>query len=265
VETVFCPRCNKRYEVSDDLVGRQLRCSNAACRHVFTLAVSAAQSPVGAYSNPPAARPPPPRPAISTGSAGSPSSSPANMPPVPDAYAQNSAPDNPYAYLGPIVPSSDGAAESHASVAAKRPLGLVWIVFYFAISGALTVFLALAAMFATGFAAGLADTAFSHPHERDVAVFVMVLLQLLALAVLHLGILLIVACYGLWTFRRWGLTLANTLLVIEIVLHVLALVLGGVSKVLGPSEIVMNFASLGVCVAILTYLSGSPYLKQNCT
>ena len=42
-----CPRCQHRYQGSDNLVGKEVRCKNAGCQHVFNVvaeeaAVSAA-------------------------------------------------------------------------------------------------------------------------------------------------------------------------------------------------------------------------------
>ena len=54
----LCPKCRKKYVVSDSLAGKQARCKNEACRQVFTIPGGAASAP--APAPPTAAKPAPP-------------------------------------------------------------------------------------------------------------------------------------------------------------------------------------------------------------
>ena len=58
----LCPKCQKKYVVSDALAGKQAQCKNEACRQVFTVGGGAASAPAAA--TPPKPVPPtPPKPA----------------------------------------------------------------------------------------------------------------------------------------------------------------------------------------------------------
>jgi hypothetical protein len=56
----LCPKCQKRYVVSDSLVGKQARCKNQSCGEAFTIAPNAAGKPMPVQPVPMAIRITPP-------------------------------------------------------------------------------------------------------------------------------------------------------------------------------------------------------------
>lgn len=80
---ISCPRCQKKYAVSDDMAGRQVRCKNATCQQVFSV------------------------PAASGIHTGSPGPLPTGMPPMPDADNASTPADEPWAFLSePDTPTA---------------------------------------------------------------------------------------------------------------------------------------------------------------
>jgi uncharacterized membrane protein (UPF0136 family) len=89
----------------------------------------------------------------------------------------------------------------------RRPPGLVLVVLWLAIDGVLSLI------------AGIIGLVASDPISSKIV--------MLAALLLSIGIVLLVAAYGLWTLQRWGLRLTKVILVISIVVGVLDVALGG--------------------------------------
>ena len=87
----------------------------------------------------------------------------------------------------------------------------------------------------------------------------MALMEFIGLLLLHYGLLLMVACYGLWTFRRWGLSLARGLAIASLALNVIVLIITMVTR----AGIVAGVAGLVVSAGILVYLYGSANLRDR--
>ena len=92
----------------------------------------------------------------------------------------------------------------------KKPFGLVWVVFYWIFAGVWCMVLGVAAQAGGGFSAGIRDAMESLRGSTAMAT-VAELLSLLGFLGFHLGLLMLVTCYGLWTFRKWALSIAKVL------------------------------------------------------
>jgi len=75
----------------------------------------------------------------------------------------------------------------------------------------------------------------------------------------HYGLLLLVACYGLWTFRKWGISLARGLAIVFVLLNILALIITLVNR----TGIVACVAGVFISVCIMVYLYGSANLRDR--
>ncbi len=265
-----CPRCQHKYQISENLVGKEVRCKNAACGHVFR--VVAAREPLIASPQAMAASPgpksgvaPPP-----SGTAASSPRIPAGMPPVPQTGGAldflNVAADRP---MGPKLPvdGADRPAEANAPAVGaagthpKRPAILVWIIFYWTFAGILTMFGAVLFQVWLGFAGG-AIAAMPDELRRSAPVWLILLLeavQFLALVLFHYGVLLLVACYGLWTFRAWGLSLARILAIVSAALNLI----GVVAAIVLRAAIVASLAGLVISLLVLGYLYGTSNVSQR--
>ena len=91
------------------------------------------------------------------------------------------------------------------------------------------------------------------------AVLALMLVEALALLVFHLGLITLVACYGLWTFRGWGLFLAKVAADLNAVLNLIGLVICLVTR-LGMLGSLANFC---ISVGILVYLYGGGNLAAR--
>ena len=159
----------------------------------------------------------------------------------------------------PAPPPSDETTRLHLALPAtiaKRPFGLVWVVFYWIISGAvgmaygivLCIMAGLGGSVSSELSRGLGSLA--REPARGIALFEFV--GLLGLLLFHYGLLLLVAGYGLWTNRRWGLVLARPLAIASVVLGAIALT----SCIMNRAVIVASAVNLIVSVRILLYLYG---------
>jgi uncharacterized membrane protein (DUF2068 family) len=163
-------------------------------------------------------------------------------------------------------PASDepGATQvSPFTTGPKRPFGLVWIVFYWIIGGLGCVvagYVLAVAAGASGAAVGGARGIFDSSDLRELSRaggLLSALLDFVALLLVHYGLLLMVACYGLWTFRRWGLSLARGLAIASVVLNVIILIITLVTR----AGIVSGVTGLVISAGILVYLWGSDNLR----
>jgi uncharacterized membrane protein (DUF2068 family) len=75
----------------------------------------------------------------------------------------------------------------------------------------------------------------------------------------HVGLLTEMACYGLWTFRRWGLSLARILAVVYAVGSLIGLVVALVMR----AGIVASLAGLVINAGIVVYLYGRSNLSER--
>jgi len=115
----------------------------------------------------------------------------------------------------------------------------------------------LAIDFGGGFGSGFLNAIDSH-HAANMAVPLEVL-QLAGFAFFHVGLLMLVTCYGLWTFRKWGLTLAKVLAVIA----ALGQLLFFIAAIVKHAGIVESLASMIISAAILVYLFGRAELTDR--
>jgi hypothetical protein len=269
-----CPLCGAPLRLVQQLRGKRVRCTRCAA----VLRVAADSWDLSVVSH--AAGAP-----VSSGVAGSalagssaaslrasaptPSTGvppvPNGMPPMPHDPVHG---DDPLSFLSDGVPSgmprypTDGQAfaagsgrhDAMSGIAPhgpmKRPVGLVWIVFYWIPSGIAAMVWGLVLQFAGNFAAGvLAGTQGGRQFEQGAAVGAEVL-GIIGLLCFHLGLLLLVACYGLWTSRKWGLTMAK---VLAAILGVFSLI-GFIGALVIRAGIVVSLANTIVAACILVYL-----------
>ncbi|HUT60061.1 MAG TPA: hypothetical protein VNA25_19620 [Phycisphaerae bacterium] len=226
--TVYCPTCKRAHSAPESLVGKWVQCKHCGAKFAIK---SGAPDPL---------QPPPAE----------------KMEQLSQAVAEPTAPE-------PTGP--EGLQVPPSAAGAKRPFGLVFVVFYWVISGALCLVggYVLAVMGgALGGALGGARDMFGSSGLRDLGragALVGALLEFVGLLVFYLGLLTLVACYGLWTFRRWGLSLARGLAVAFVAIYVVALIIG---IVIG-AQIVTAVVGGGVSVLIMFYLYGSTGLRDR--
>ena len=152
-------------------------------------------------------------------------------------------------------PESPSPAETRR----KRPLGLVWIVFYWLLLG-VTLITAGSILSSMGYvvgtsakSVGLDDLLAASGGKRSSTVGgAMALLEFLGILMFHLGLLHAVACYGLWAYRRWGFVCARVLAIADVVLDLILLILALSS---GMSVVTLLVVLLTACV-ILAYVWG---------
>ncbi len=161
-------------------------------------------------------------------------------------------------------PRNLGGARGSSAVpvgAMKRPVGLVWIVFYWAICGVAGIIGGLMLTYGTSFLGGVSqgfeDT--FHSRRPESAVLATEMMGLGGLLLFHYALLLELACYGLWTFRRWGLSLAKILAVLQLIGGLIGLVAALVMRV----GIVGALAGFAISIGIVVYLFGSSNLSER--
>jgi hypothetical protein len=205
-------------------------------------------------------------------------SAPVGMPPVPAAP--------PHAYQAAATASTPGAwgiapAGTPATVvqtpalAEGRPLGLVWIVFFFCIQGICLIGLSFALVF-IGSVVGAAfaergGSSSGHfgigPRERALLggssspmsdgdrAIASLLTDAISLSVFHFGLLLLVAGYGLWTARTWGPMLAAILSALAVLVSLVAMILALVAR----WGILSSIVAVVIWIGVAVYLgAGSP-------
>ncbi len=148
---------------------------------------------------------------------------------------------------------------------AQRPFGLVWVVFYWIINGLLAIPL--------GYIIACMGSALGGTNEMTRNMFgsrgfgesggtpalAAAFLEFIGLLVFHFGLILLVACYGLWTYRKWGLSLARGLAVASFALNVLIFILGIISR----AGIVAGLIGMVISAGILVYLYGYADLRER--
>jgi hypothetical protein len=159
---------------------------------------------------------------------------------------------------GPIqvIPSATGP---------RRRFGLVWVVFYWALAGM--------GLVVGGCIIALKAGAWGGSNERVQAMLdpaglgdfgkagglAAALPELIGLALFHFGLLLMVTAYGLWTLRRWGLSLAKVLAVAFVALNAICVVMAVIAK----AGIVAGSTGLVIAMAMLVYLYGGPNVLRR--
>jgi uncharacterized membrane protein (DUF2068 family) len=147
----------------------------------------------------------------------------------------------------------------------QRPFGLVWIVFYWAFAGLACLPLGYIILAAGGAAGGMAEEARSMFGSHSLGepsgsvALRAALLEFLGLLVFHFGLLLLVASYGLWTFRKWGLALARGLAVAAVALNGIGLIIGIIYR----AGIVASLVGTVLSVLVLVYLYGRSNLREQ--
>ena len=186
--------------------------------------------------------------------------SPAVRPSDPAVYPRTEssrAPANGLSNLGDVI-SSSGVTTGIP----RRPAGLVWIVFYWSLSGVAAMAMGLAATWFAGVMVGAAAAGEGRPGfgvASGHGAIVAALVEFLGLLLFHFGLLILVTCYGLWTFRKWALCLAKVLAVAFVVL----ILVGFVGSLISRVGIVSNLVNLGISIAVVVYLYGSSNLSER--
>ena len=143
---------------------------------------------------------------------------------------------------------------------AQRTFGLVWVVFFWVIEGVGFLFLGPICTFIGGAKGGAIEITRNIFGSSGLgSALEAVLLELLGVMLFQYGLLLLVACYGLWTFRRWGLSLARGLAIIFVLLNILVLIVTLVNR----TGIVTSVAGVFISVGIMVYLYGSANLRDR--
>jgi hypothetical protein len=159
----------------------------------------------------------------------------------------------------PSLSAAIGASAVRAG-ASRRAAGLVWLVLYWGVSGALLIvaggILLNVGGFLGGVSSGMADA--FHPREAPPGMM-MEVVAVLGLLLFHLGILTELACHGLWTFRSWGLSLAKILAVV----YVIGSLIGLVWALVMLAGVIASLAGLVINGGILIYLFGNFNLSER--
>ncbi len=115
--------------------------------------------------------------------------------------------------------------------AQKRPVGLVLISIYTAVSGLLSILAGVLGLFVS---------------QLEVPVWVTVFSVLLFLS----GILELAVCYGLWSIQKWGLKLAIVVYIVSIPLGIIAMFTG--ERTTG--NVLLQLIGIVIAIVVLRYL-----------
>ena len=261
-----CPRCMKTLNVTEKAFGKTVPCPSC-------------NQPIKVLQ--------PTQPSVQTGGvAGPPSWSgaeqnghatpdtatplPSGMPPMPDDGTPAQSAGDPLAFLntepkGAPIGGRPNPSEARGSIdvlagGTRRPAGLVWIIFYWSVSGALLAVVGWTLTCVGGFLGGLSSGLADAVHSREAPpALVTEVAAFAGLLMFHVGLLTELACYGLWTFRRWGLSLAKILAVV----YAVGSLIGLVAALVMRAGIVANLAGLVISVGIVVYLYGSSNLSER--
>jgi len=228
---IKCPSCNLIQEVRDASVGDTAQCSYCGMALVVPQVQESAvrqEAPGRAAAGTPAQTP--------VGLGGS-----ASRPAGPEETAQS-------------------RGEVHGNTA-KRPFGLTWLVFYWVLWGAACIVLGSVLFSASSFLGGAASAlsergGFGMGHEMGQSAAQMEFSSLVGLGIFHYGLLTLVACYGLWTFRRWGFALARAVAVVAVLVSLTGLVV----SIAYRTGILAGIVGLIVSAVILAYVFVGPGL-----
>jgi len=196
--------------------------------------------------------------------------SPSVTPSVPETGGRFAAPGDGAPHTPTQTPLSDspGTADGMATqpgTAPKRPLPVVWIVFYWLIGGLAMVALGLMVIFAASMAGGMANMVGAPDGAKELSqlagagALVSLLLEFLGLLLFHFGLLTLVTCHGLWTNRHWGQPLAKG---VALALTVLT-ALGFIATIVTRTGILTTLANLAISIGIVIYLFGRSQLSDR--
>ena len=118
----------------------------------------------------------------------------------------------------------------------KKPLGLVAIAVYCAFSGCILLLVGFLALFASQI-----------PEGGGLFTAIGVLFS-------ALGVFLLVAVYGLWSFQAWGKTLAIWLAIVSILLGILAILPILPDQKFTVGNTILQIIGIGVNLIIIRYL-----------
>jgi uncharacterized membrane protein (DUF2068 family) len=217
--TVHCGSCNKAYQVPETSVGKMARCKH--CGATFSIQSEASE-------------------------------------PVTTADAAVTEPVAAAPAVTPAEAASDqpGALQAlHPPAGSKRPFGMVFIVFYWVISGVLAVLGGLALTWGTRFLGAMNEgprEIFHSPQMTASAMLALAIMELVGVLAFLLGVMYMVASFGLWTYRKWGLQLSRVLAVVSVVLYALSFI----ATLYTRSGIVSSVAALVIAVGIMAFLFG---------
>jgi DNA-directed RNA polymerase subunit RPC12/RpoP len=250
--TVSCPTCKHAHSAPESLVGKWVQCKHCGAKFVIKPGAPVSTSATSSREDGQLAQ------AVAGPTAPTQERHPgeALLAQLAQAVAEPTAPE-------PAGP--EGLQAPPSAAGAKRPFGLVFVVFYWILSGALQLIAGcvIAGLGgAMGGALGGARDAFGSSGIGDLAgkgAMLMALFELVGLTVFFLGLLTLVACYGLWTFRAWGLSLARKLAIAYVAISGLGLILSLATR----AGIVTAVVTSGISVGILVYLYGSAALRDR--
>ena len=233
--SVQCPSCKRIQEVRDASIGKSVQCND--CGTMFVARQPQPQSAQQEETLLAAGAPRQRDPAAATmGRPGREANQRQDLPP-----AGRPAP----ADLESRVPGP------------KRPFGLTWVVFYWILMGAISIIGGSALTVMTGALAGAVrgnNNPFGEVRQAGQSAAALELLSFVGLVLFHYGLLTLVACYGLWTFRRWGFILARATAVAGVVLSLIAVVF----NIVYLTGILAGVVCLIISVVILVYLFIGP-------
>jgi hypothetical protein len=266
-----CPHCKKALNVTEVAFGKTVPCP--ACNGHISV-----PQPAQSSSETSRVDAPPPWSGSSQNGHSTPDSArqlPAGMPPVPYEDTPAQPTKDPLEFLSesrdPTASSQDtngysarpsydvpGVASTNTDDArVKRPFGIVWIVFYWVFTAITLMILGLTIQFAGSFAAGFQNALDS---RGTVGMTLGVeLLSLLGLISFHVGLIMLVTCYGLWTFRKWGLSMAKVLAIMFATLSLFSFV----AALVMHTQIVANLSNTVISAAVVVYLFGSATLSEH--
>ncbi len=237
--TVQCPSCRRVHPAPETILGKKVQCRDCGSAFVATAAQDGVPSRTAAPATQPTTAPLPPqaeRPVSEDGQLVHPFEKPAP------------APATELAEFSVVSPG----------IGAKRPFGLVWVIFFWVIQGLGLIALGVALSVAMGALGGASGSSRGFdPFNLDRgpaggAVLAVLGIEFAGVLLFHYGLLLLVACYGLWTFRRWGVPLARALAIVGVVLGLIILIVSIVSR----AGVVAGVVGLLANAAILVYLYG---------
>ncbi len=219
--SVRCPSCKKVHKADESLLGKHVKCKD--CGVIFEVMSNGPQ--------------------------------PVQQPNIWDEVKQMAA-ATPSAVTGP---TSGGISEEPVAKF-QRPFGLVWVVFFWIIQGVGFLILGPICAFVGGIKSEAIEITRNMFGSSGLGpALEAVLLEFLGVMAFQYGLLLLVACYGLWTFRRWGLSLARGLAIIFVLLNILVLIIALVNR----TGIVASVAGVFISVGIMVYLYGSANLRDR--
>ena len=100
-----------------------------------------------------------------------------------------------------------------------------------------------------------------HSRRLEAALLATELMGLVGLLLFHYGLLLELACYGLWTFRRWGLLLAKILAVLQVI----GGLIGFVAPLVTRTGIVGTLAGFAISSAYWSICWRVPTFRSVCS